>query len=115
MKKAFDKVIRDALWFKLMDTGVSSKMFKILRSLCNKVFAAVKSNANVSDYFEVSLGVKQGEPLSLLLFILFINDVHTDLSGSYEESVISGLDITQLCIIFLIFADDIILFLKGQQ
>ena len=34
---------------------------------------AVKLNANISDYFEISLGIKQGEPLSPFLFILFIN------------------------------------------
>ena len=34
---------------------------------------AVKLNANISDYFEISLGIKQGEPLSPFLIILFIN------------------------------------------
>ena len=90
-------------------------MIKIIGSLYGKVFAAVKLNANISDYFEVSLGVKQGEPLSPLLFILFINDVHADLIGSNEESVISGLNITQLCIILLLFADDMIIVSKEPR
>ena len=46
-EKAFDTVIRDALWFKLMDSEVSSKMVKIIRSLYSKGFAAVKLNANI--------------------------------------------------------------------
>ena len=111
-EKAFDTVNRDALWFKLMQSGVSSKMIRIIKSLYGKVFAAIKLNANISDYFEVSLGVKQGEPLSPLLFILFINDVHSDLIGDTHDSVVSGLTITQICIILLLFADDMVLFSK---
>ena len=77
-----------------------------------KVVAAIKVNANISDYFEVSLGVKQGEPLSPLLFILFINDVHADLIGDTHDSIVSGLTITQICIILLLFADDMVLLSK---
>ena len=114
-EKAFDTVKRDALWFKLMDSGISCKMIRIIKSLYGKVFAAVKLNAKVSDYFEVSLGVKQGEPLSPLLFILFINDVHADLIGDNDDSVVNGLTITQICIILLLFADDMVLFSKDPD
>ena len=59
-------------------------MIRIIQSLYGKVFAAVKLNAKVSYNFEVSLGVKQGEPLSPLLFIHFINDVHAELMGKHR-------------------------------
>ena len=114
-EKAFDTVIRDALWFKLVDSGVSCKMIKMVRSLYRRVLAAIKINADISDYFEISLGVKQGEPLSPLLFILFINDVYADFTGNGTETNVSGVSLNQLCIILLLFADDMVLFSKDPN
>ena len=98
-----------------MDSGISCKMIRMIISLYAKVFAAVKLNGNISDNFEVSLGVKQGEPLSPLLFILFINDVHADLIGENDDSVVNGLTLTQICIILLLFADDMVIFSKDPE
>lgn len=39
----------------------------MLQAIYEHVFPSVKVNANISDIFEISLGLKQGEPLSLLL------------------------------------------------
>ena len=50
-EKAFDTVIRDALWFKLIDNGISCKMLRILKSLYSKVLAAIKLQSEVSSFF----------------------------------------------------------------
>ena len=91
IEKAFETVKRDALCFELMDSDISCKMIRLIKSFYAKVFAAVKFNGNISDYFEVSLGVKQGKPLSSLLFKLFIKDVHADLIGENVDSVVNCL------------------------
>ena len=51
-EKAFDTVIRDALWFKLLDNGISSKLTRMLRSLYHKVLAAVKMQSDVSSFLK---------------------------------------------------------------
>jgi hypothetical protein len=55
---------------------------------------------NMSDYFDVSIDLNQGEPLSPLLFFLFLKDFN-DLSEG---------DLNQLSMYMSIFAVDIVLF-----
>ena len=63
-------------------------------------------------FLKFDLGVKQGEPLSPILFILFVNDVHSEflqpLDGGNDE--INGITMQQMCHILLLFADDMVLF-----
>ena len=73
-KKAFDLVYRNDIWQKLLNYGASTKIVKMLRATYEKVQPCVCTEGNLSDSFERYSGVKQVEPLFLLLFILFIND-----------------------------------------
>ena len=95
-EKTFDTVIRDALWFKLTDNGISSKLTRMLRFLYHKVLAAVKMQSDGSSFFQIALGVKQCEPLSPLLFILFVNDIYSDLTVVDEFSEVACISINQL-------------------
>ena len=110
-EKTFDTVIRDGLWVKLFKCGNSSRMIAILKSIYSVVKSCVRYCGDLSDFFDVSLGVKQGEPLSPLLFILFINDVQDNINVNN----LSEYDINQLCIFLLLFADDIVLFTTNPR
>ena len=82
-KKAFDLVYRDGIWYKLLQSGASSKFVNMLKAIYKKVKSCIKVHGNLSRYFESYMGVKKGEPLSPLLFILFINDMETSI---YDQS-----------------------------
>ena len=104
-KKAFDLVYQNGIWQKLLNYGASTKIVKMLRAIYQRIQSCVRNNGHLSDFFDSYLGVKQGEALSPLLFILFINDM-------YENLVIQddhAFTLNDLKIFILLFADDTVL------
>jgi exonuclease III len=110
-EKAFDKVHRHLLWHKLLSVGVGCKLVRMLKSLYKSVELCVKFNGETSTLFESLIGLKQGEPLSPILFLFFINDVLDDLKLN-DSSVYS---VDELQLLALLFADDTALFAKSPD
>ena len=86
-RKAFDMVYRNGIWFKLLNFGVSSKMVNMLQSIYKSVKSCVKVNGHLTDYFESYMGVKQGEPLSPLMFMFFLNDISSAINNNHIDSL----------------------------
>lgn len=105
-RKAFDLVYRNGIWFKLITNGVSCKMVNMLQAIYKSVKSCVKVKGSLSEFFDSYMGVKQGEPLSPLLFIFFINDMSTYLHDDTADLV----TIEELQIFLLLFADDTVIF-----
>ena len=74
-KKAFDCVYRNALWLKLYKQGIQGKLLRIIRDMYQKVKSCVKSCNTYSEFFEYSVGLRQGEVISPIMFSLFIEDI----------------------------------------
>jgi len=110
-KKAFDFVVRDILWFKLMRYGVKGNILKVIRSMYNNVKSRVKVFESLSDEFTCTLGVRQGDCLSPFLFSIFINDIEQTLNNDGIE----GINIGSFKLMLLLYADDIILFAKDAE
>jgi len=60
----------------------------------------------LSDFFDVTVGLKQGEPLYPILCILFINDIAENLN--FNDLTDKDLDL--LSMFLILFTDDIVLF-----
>jgi len=75
LKKAFDSVYLNGLWFKLSTLGINGKVFNITRCMYNKVKSCIQGCKSYSDFFECAVGLKQGEVMSTVLFALFIEDL----------------------------------------
>lgn len=105
-RKAFDVVYRNGIWLKLIRYGVSSRMVSMLRKIYDVVASCVRVNSEYTDFFESHMGVKQGEPLSPLLFLFFINDMQQHLDSDDVDAV----TIDDIRIFMLLFADDTVLF-----
>ena len=79
IQKAYDKVWREALWYKLYKMGIRGKLWRVLRNIYEKVESCVVLGDHCTELFEVLLGLRQGCLLSPMLFDLFINDIVDEL------------------------------------
>ena len=104
--KAFDYVVRDNLWYKLIKYGLRGRVLNIIMSIYSSVKSRVKHNNHLGNEFYCGLGVRQGECLSPLLFSLFLNDIE----DHFVQSGIEGLDIEMVKVFMLLYADDIVIF-----
>ena len=104
--KAFDYVVRENLWFKLITLGLRGKILNIIKSIYSNVRSRVKFCNKLGNEFTCSLGVRQGECLSPILFSLYLNDIEEQ----FRISDIGGIDIDMMKIFLLLYADDIVVF-----
>ncbi|MCG8046233.1 MAG: reverse transcriptase family protein, partial [Candidatus Thiodiazotropha endolucinida] len=109
--KAFDFVVRDILWFKLLKLGIRGKMLDIIKSIYSSVNSRVKQNNTLSEPFECNIGVRQGECLSPFLFAMYVNDLEAELI----VKGISGINVGLINLHILLYADDIVLFGKTPE
>ena len=88
--KAFDYVVRENLWLKLIKVGVRGKILNIIKSMYTSVKSMVKYDNCLSQEFSCYLGVRQGECLSPFLFSIYLNAieaefVHSNCKGVEDE------------------------------
>ena len=72
--KAFDLVSRSALWLKLIKHGISGKILTVIKGMYADAKSCVRVSGKLSDFFQCTAGVRQGENLSPILFALYLND-----------------------------------------
>lgn len=76
-KKAFDSVVRELIWKRLSQIGVVGPIYTAILALYADTKFRVKVNGKTSRGYIVTVsGVKQGCPISPLLFGLFIDQLH---------------------------------------
>ena len=90
-KKAFDFVLRDILWYKLIQMGVRGKILNIIQSMFSNINSRVKYDNIISDEFSSFLGVRLGECLSPFLFSMYLNDLENDLMQKGAEGFDIGM------------------------
>jgi hypothetical protein len=104
LSKAFDKVNRYALFVKLMKRKLPIKLLKVLELLFSTAVTCVKFNGNVSKFFSLLAGVRQGGVLSPVLFAVFIDDLVLKVKDTN-----AGCYFSSICASIFLYADDILL------
>ncbi|KAH9272553.1 hypothetical protein BASA83_005053 [Batrachochytrium salamandrivorans] len=111
IRNAFDTVPVGALLWKLQNMGFPRRTLAFLKALYTSSSARARAGSLLSDPFPVQRGVRQGCPLSGLLFNLFINDI---LDGVAPITV-PGLSRDTNPIRGLMYADDVAVFADSEQ
>ena len=108
--KAYDRINRQLLWCKLSRLGISDQFIHVLKSLYSKVQCTAKINGFVTDWFNVSVGLKQGCILSPVLFNAFMDDL-VQMIREQKKGVKYG----DLNVLILLYADDIVLLSNCEE
>ena len=114
LKKAFDSVYLNGLWYKLYKLGINAKMLliRVIKDMYNKVKTCVRSCNSYSDFFDCAVGLKQGEVISPILFSLFMIE---DLELFLQEDPTCGLSLDEITFILMLFADDMVILGKDRN
>ena len=111
-EKCFDKIDRSLLWQKLLTEQVSSKLVKAIKSMYTNVKSCVRYKSTYSRFFDSSIGLKQGDPSSPLLFMFFfVNDIIDNINTNLQNIF----TINELKLFLILFADDQVLFATSPE
>lgn len=109
-KKAFDSVSHNYIWETLATQNVENEYIRVIKSLYKKSKSRVKLETT-GPWFPISRGVKQGDPLSPILFIATLESIISKLDWNKR-----GINVKNKHLSHLRFADDLVLISeKGKE
>ena len=101
LKKAFDTVSHNVLYYKLSQIGLSDHSIAWFTSYLNNRWQRVNLNGSMSEYESNPYGVPQGSILGQVLFTIYINSLvqvynHCKVSMYADDTVITCTDLASL-------------------
>lgn len=112
-EKAYNKVAHDYLWKALAAFNIPAEFINTVKSLYRTAETRVVINGHLSSRFRVTRGVRQGDPMSCILFDLAIEP----LAASMQNSTLRGYEIPgcEEKLVANLFADDTTTFLSERD
>lgn len=110
ISKAFDTIPHSALGPGLKEKGVPEHMVQLINNMYIDCSTVIKTQGRVGVEIGLKRGVKQGDPLSPILFNLIMDPIIKEISSSSTGIKINNTNITVLA-----FADDLILIGKSRR
>src|SRR3569623_1347377 len=110
IKKAYDKIWRDGLWKRLIEFGITGKMWRVLHNLYMVVESCVLVGADRTEWFPLEAGLRQGCILSPILFAVFIDGLARVVKTANTKQTLADLKVS-----ILLFADDLVLIAHNRK
>ena len=112
LRKAYDSIDHKKLFNHLRKLGLNGKLIDLVENFYEKTKCAIKIKGKITNFFKFGKGVRQGCPLSCLLFNLYINDLIPILDRVSDSSIcLSENDPINV----LMYADDLIVLARSQE
>ena len=117
LEKAYDRVDREAMWQVLRLYGVGGKLLRAVQSFYKESRACVRNGSEVSNWFPVKVGLRQGCVMSPWLFNVYMDGVVREV---YERASDIGVSVVgergAVCRVSqLLFADDTALVADSEE
>ncbi|KAL1447571.1 hypothetical protein WDU94_012383, partial [Cyamophila willieti] len=110
--KAYDSVHRETLLNILREFEIPNKLINLISMCTSETFAKIKTPTMISEPFQIHSGLRQGDPLSPVLFNLVLEKIDRELQKSISEK---GLQMERTRINRLAYADDIVLISETKE
>ena len=116
LEKAYDQVNWDFLLETLEFFGFLSTILKLIRTCIYTTTLEVLWNGTRTEAFTLARGLRQGDPLSPYLFMLYLERLSMLIHQAVERKLWHTVDVCQggSKIPQLFFADDLLLFSKAH-
>jgi hypothetical protein len=105
---AFDSINRSTVIKVLKEIQIPGKIVSLVNLATQHTKAKIKLNNEYTKQIEVKTGIKQGDPLSTILFC-------TVMESLKEKLEIRGNTTTRLKQVFCVYADDVVLVTRTKQ
>ena len=105
-KKAFDRVWREGLWYKMDAKGVKGKMLRMIKRWYEGSEVKAEWMGAETGWMDVDIGVRQGCVLSGLLFAVYVDDL-LDMLELMEGVRLGEGEEWQMDVEALMYADDL--------
>jgi hypothetical protein len=116
LKKSFDCIDWDFLRLILIQTGFNQTTLNWIMSCVTSANFVVLVNDEPSSFFHSGRGLRQGCPLSPLLFIMVMEGLSLLLKKIQAEGRITGIKVSRLVkILHLLFVDDVLIMTNDSQ
>jgi hypothetical protein len=83
LKKAYDMVPHEAMFTKLCRFGIRGKCYRFLVELYRHSIIRVQVGHGAAAAFDLERGLRQGCPLSCVLFNVFVNDIFDNMPNPH--------------------------------
>jgi hypothetical protein len=117
MEKAYDRVEWDFLESTLLTMGFPTKLVRTIMLCVRSVSFSILINGSPSSIFKPKRGIRQGDPLSPYLFIIYVEVLSGLITKYHEQDKNHGINITRNAptISHLFFADDSMIFCRAHK